>query len=55
MLPITAIASIFGMNVSSFGAGDGPVDLKLILGIMGATGGVILLWLYSKGHIGGKR
>jgi magnesium transporter len=55
MLPITAIASIFGMNVSSFGAGDGPVDLKLILGIMGATGGVILLWLYSKGHIGRKR
>ena len=55
MLPITAIASIFGMNVSSFGAGNGPVDLKVILGIMGATGGVILLWLYTKGYIGRNR
>lgn len=55
MLPITAIASIFGMNVQSFGAGNGPIDLKIILGIMSGIGGGIILWLYLKGYIGGDR
>jgi len=52
MLPITAIASIFGMNVESFGSGNGPVDLTIILGLMAGIGGVMLLWLYAKGYIG---
>jgi magnesium transporter len=52
MLPITAVASIFGMNVHSFGAGNGPVDLMTILAVMGAIGCSMLLWLYMKGYIG---
>ena len=52
MLPITAVASIFGMNVQAFDAGQGPVDLMVILGIMTAIGGGMLLWLYVKGYIG---
>jgi len=55
MLPITAVASIFGMNVQSFGAGTGPVDLKVILSLMAGIGGGLLMWLYFKGYIGGKR
>jgi magnesium transporter len=52
MLPITAVASIFGMNVHSFGAGNGPVDLMTILAVMGGIGCSMLLWLYMKGYIG---
>ena len=52
MLPITAVASIFGMNVESFGAGNGPIDLMLILGVMATIGCGMLLWLYVKGYIG---
>jgi magnesium transporter len=52
MLPITAIASIFGMNVQAFEAGNGPFDLMTILGIMSAIGVGILLWFYVKGYIG---
>ncbi|MDG1541812.1 MAG: CorA family divalent cation transporter, partial [Candidatus Thalassarchaeaceae archaeon] len=55
MLPITAVASIFGMNVQSFGAGTGPVDLTVILALMAGIGGGLLMWLYFKGYIGGKR
>ncbi len=55
MLPITAVASIFGMNVQSFGAGTGPVDLTIILVLMAGIGGGLLMWLYFKGYIGGKR
>ncbi len=52
MLPITAVASIFGMNVESLGAGNGPIDLMTILAVMGAIGCSMLLWLYMKGYIG---
>ena len=52
MLPITAVASIFGMNVESLGAGNGPVDLMTILAVMGGIGCSMLLWLYMKGYIG---
>ena len=55
MLPITAVASIFGMNVQSFGAGSGPIDLTVILALMAGIGGGLLMWLYFKGYIGGKR
>jgi hypothetical protein len=43
------------MNVQSFGAGTGPVDLKVILSLMAGIGGGLLIWLYFKGYIGGKR
>ena len=55
MLPITAVASIFGMNVESFGAGSGPIDLTIILGVMAVIGFGMLLWLYVKGYIGKQR
>ncbi|MBO57892.1 MAG: hypothetical protein CMA77_02725 [Euryarchaeota archaeon] len=55
MLPITAVASIFGMNVESFGAGNGPIDLTIILGVMAVIGFTMLLWLYVKGYIGKQR
>ena len=55
MLPITAVASIFGMNVQSFGAGNGPFDLNMILILMAGIGVGLLLWLYFRGYIGGKR
>ena len=55
MLPITAVASIFGMNVESFGAGSGPIDLTIILGVMAVIGFGMLLWLYVQGYIGKQR
>lgn len=55
MLPITAVASIFGMNVNSLGANSGAIDFAHILALMGAIGGGMLLWLYFKGAIGGRR
>ncbi len=55
MLPITAVASIFGMNVGQLGSGSGPIDLSHILILMGGIGGGMLLWLYLRGAIGGRR
>ena len=53
MLPITAIASIFGMNIEAFGSGTGPVNLGEVVLIMGLTSIGIIGFFRYKGWIGG--
>lgn len=51
MFPITAIASIFGMNIEMFGANTEMLGLSEILALMGATSAIILSYFMYKGWL----
>ena len=51
MFPITAIASIFGMNIEVFGASTEMFGLVEIIGLMGLTSALILGFFYYRGWL----
>jgi len=51
MFPITAIASIFGMNIEVFGASSEMFGFTEILGLMGMTSALILGFFYYRGWL----
>ena len=51
MFPITAIASIFGMNIEVFGASTEMFGLVEIFGLRGLTSALILGFFYYRGWL----